>query len=84
MASWLGFKGTSSKDSVCHKQGCSAEVHHFVETCVSKQSNSLKTRFHNCQEFKDQSKIIERFRESGEISACKGQGQKPTVNACDL
>ena len=28
--------------------------------------------------------IIKRYRESGEISACRGQGQKPTLNACDL
>ncbi|XP_076588395.1 uncharacterized protein LOC143321716 isoform X2 [Chaetodon auriga] len=28
--------------------------------------------------------IIKRFRESGEISARKGQGRKPTLNACDL
>ncbi|KAL7851246.1 hypothetical protein AOLI_G00216020 [Acnodon oligacanthus] len=28
--------------------------------------------------------IIKRFRESGEISASKRQGRKPTLNACDL
>ncbi len=28
--------------------------------------------------------IIKRFRESGEISARKREGQKPTLNACDL
>ena len=28
--------------------------------------------------------IIKRFRESGEITACKRQGRKPTLNACDL
>ena len=29
-------------------------------------------------------KIIKKFRESGEISARKRQGRKPTLNACDL
>lgn len=28
--------------------------------------------------------IIERFRETGEISAYKGHGQKPTLDGCDL
>ena len=28
--------------------------------------------------------IIKRFRESGEITACKRQGRKPTLNARDL
>ena len=31
-----------------------------------------------------QSNIMKKFRESREISACKGQNQKLSLNACDL
>lgn len=43
---------------------------------------------YNCKEFRDfiimVHNIIKRFRESGEISARKRQGRKPTLNAHDL
>ncbi|MEQ2244120.1 hypothetical protein ILYODFUR_013917 [Ilyodon furcidens] len=42
---------------------------------------------YNCKEFRDflvnSPSFHQRFRESGEISACKQQGRKPTLNALD-
>ena len=57
-----------------HEQMVSQFENNVSENTIERNLGISSSTVHN----------IKRFRESGEISAHKGQGQKPTLNACDL
>ena len=85
---WMCIKGAFRKAQLfTSKDG----VHHFVNSCVSKQSYSLRTVFcqHTITSYLGLSSstvynTINGFSEFGENSACKRQGRKPRLNARDL
>ena len=87
-ASWLDIKGTLNDSVIYIKDGTRFTT--LWTAAWEKRSNRLKITFLNIvrKEFRDLiitfHKIIKSFWESREISACKQQGWKPTLNTHDL